>query len=107
MPASPVTPRSTERGRRITSRSSPSCGIDRNLGPDPRSILVVTALYVAAIVIGVGLCVVSVVWTVRTRHERHVWRRTRHDTSTAAIVLELEERVREVEQHARPPVDVR
>lgn len=95
-------------GRPTISRSSPSCGIEPEFARVPRSILVVTALYLAALVIGVCLCALSALWTVRTRHERHVWRRSRHDTSTAAIVLELEERVRKLEEQVpRPSVDVR
>ena len=48
-------------------------------------------------ILGGVLCVVAAVWAWRTRHQRRVWRNTRHDTAKAAIVLELEEKVRELE----------
>jgi hypothetical protein len=53
----------------------------------------VTALYASMLGLGVALWVTAGAWAWTTRHERRVWRRTRHDTSTAAIVLELEDRV--------------
>ena len=52
------------------------------------------------------LCAVAAVWAWRTRHQRRVWRNTRHDTAKAAIVLELEEKVRELEQLTTSSVDV-
>jgi hypothetical protein len=60
-----------------------------------------TVLYGALIGLGCLLCIVAVAWSIRTRHERKVWRSTRHDTSTAAIVLELEERVLELEERVQ------
>jgi hypothetical protein len=57
-----------------------------------------TVLYAALIGLGLVCCVTAVVWSIRTRHERRLWRTTRHDTSTLAIVLELEDRVRELEE---------
>ncbi len=62
---------------------------------------------VGLLVVGAGLLAAAIVWARRTRHARRVWRRTRHNTSTAAIVLELEERVHEIERLARPRVDAR
>lgn len=64
-------------------------------------------VYVSMQVVGAVLCLVAVVWALRTRHQRRVWRVARHDTSTAAIVLELEEKVRELEQHSRSTIDAR
>jgi hypothetical protein len=54
-------------------------------------------LYAALIGLGLVCCVAAVVWSIRTRHERRLWRTT-HDTSTLAIVLELEDRVHELEE---------
>ena len=56
------------------------------------------ALWASLFAVGCGLIALAVVWSWRTRHERHLWRTTRHDTATVAIVLELEEKVRELEQ---------
>jgi len=56
-------------------------------------------------ILGGVLCVVAAVWAWRTRHQRRVWRNTRHDTAKAAIVLELEEKVRELEQLTTPSAD--
>jgi hypothetical protein len=67
----------------------------------------VSALYVSMQIVGSVLCLVAFVWAVRTRHQRHVWRDARHDTSTAAIVLGLEEKVRELEKHSRTTIDAR
>ena len=47
--------------------------------------------------VGAGLIVVAAVWWIRTRRTRTLWRSTRHDAARAAKVLELEEKVREVE----------
>ncbi|HEV7526367.1 MAG TPA: hypothetical protein VGP92_15460 [Acidimicrobiia bacterium] len=57
-----------------------------------------TALYAGMQILGGLLCAIALVWAWRTRHPRNLWRRARHDTSTVAIVLELEEKVRELEQ---------
>ncbi len=65
-----------------------------------------SAYFVAMQGIGAVLAVVAVAWAWRTRHERRVWRRTRHDTATVAIVLELEEKVRELDRMS-VPVDTR
>ena len=58
---------------------------------------VMTALFAMLLGIGCALLVCSAVWAWRTRHERRLWRATRHDTAKAAIVLELEDKVRELE----------
>jgi len=58
----------------------------------------VTALFATLFVIGCLLLASAVVWAWRTRHAREVWRRARHDTSKVAIVLELEEKVRELDE---------
>ncbi len=57
--------------------------------------------------VGAVLCVIGAVWALRTRHARRVWRRTQHNASTVAIVLELEEKVRELEQQSAATIDVR
>jgi hypothetical protein len=56
-----------------------------------------TALFAMLLGIGCALLVFSAVWAWRTRHERRLWRATRHNTAKAAIVLELEDKVRELE----------
>jgi len=58
-------------------------------------------------ILGGALCVVAAVWAWRTRHQRRVWRNTRHDTAKAAIVLELEEKVRELERLSTPSPDAK
>ena len=65
------------------------------------------ALYAVMQGVGLLLCIVAAVWSWRTRHQRRVWRSTRHDTTRAAIVLELEEKVRELEEHSAETIDVR
>ena len=64
-------------------------------------------LYAGLLAIGAALVAAAFVWARRTRHERQVWRRTHHNASNTAIVLELEERVRELERHTGPRVDAR
>jgi hypothetical protein len=56
-----------------------------------------TGLYWAMIGAGFLLCVLAAVWTTRTHHIRALWRTSRRNASTVAIVLELEERVQELE----------
>ena len=56
-----------------------------------------TALFATLLGVGLALLVFAAVWAWRTRHERRLWRATRHDTAKAAIVLELEDKVRELE----------
>ena len=56
-----------------------------------------TALFATLLGIGLALLVFSAVWAWQTRHVRRLWRATRHDTAKAAIVLELEDKVREFE----------
>jgi len=58
---------------------------------------VMTAFFATLLGVGLGLLVFAAVWWWRTRHERRLWRATRHDTAKAAIVLELEDKVRELE----------
>ncbi len=72
------------------------------------------ALYATLLGLGLALWVAAGVWAWRTRHERRIWRSTRHDTSTAAIVLELEDRVHtldlieeQLEEQGATVVDVR
>jgi hypothetical protein len=67
----------------------------------------VTALYATLFFVGCALCAISVVWAWRTRHARRVWRRARHDTSKVAIVLELEEKVRELDELTSATIDLR
>jgi hypothetical protein len=65
-------------------------------------------VYAAMQILGGVLCLFAIVWAFRTRHQRRVWRNTKHDTSTVAIVLELEEKVRELEQmSSSPTIDAR
>jgi hypothetical protein len=54
-------------------------------------------MYWAMIGVGSLLCILAVVWSARTQHIRALWRTSRHNASTVAIVLELEERVQELE----------
>jgi hypothetical protein len=67
----------------------------------------VIALYAVMQGVGLVLCILAAVWSWRTRHQRRVWRSTRHDTARAAIVLELEEKVRELEEQSTETIDVR
>ncbi len=60
-----------------------------------------TVLYAVLAGLGLVLCLGAAVWSVRTRHERKLWRTTRHDTSTVALVLELEDRVHELEHRVQ------
>jgi hypothetical protein len=57
----------------------------------------VTAVYAAILAVGVIAGVIAFAWARRTRRERRLWHAT-HNTDTVAIVLELEECVRELEQ---------
>jgi hypothetical protein len=61
----------------------------------------VTVLYATLVGLGLVMCIGAVVWSVRTRHERKLWRTARHDASTVALVLELEDRVQELENRVR------
>lgn len=54
-------------------------------------------VYWALIGVGCLLCVLALWWTARTQHIRALWRTSRHNASTVAIVLELEECVQELE----------
>ena len=76
---------------------------------EARSLFAMVVLYAAMQVAGLVLCVVAALWAWRTRHQRQVWRNTRHDTARVAIVLELEEKVRELELDAAPSesIDIR
>jgi hypothetical protein len=56
-----------------------------------------TGLYWAMIGTGLLLCVLAAVWTARSHHIRALWRTSRHNATTVAIVLELEERVQQLE----------
>jgi hypothetical protein len=57
---------------------------------------------VFALLLGAGavLCVAAIAWAVRTRHARQLWRRTHHDLPKVALVLELEERIQQMEQES-------
>ena len=67
----------------------------------------VIVLYAVMQGLGLAFCVVGAVWAWRTRHQRLLWRKTRHDTARVAIVLELEEKVRALEEHSAETIDVR
>ncbi len=54
-------------------------------------------LFAAMIAAGSMLFATAAVWHARTRRTRELWRRSRHRAKRVAIVLELEERVRELE----------
>jgi hypothetical protein len=56
-----------------------------------------TAVYAAMLGVGIVAAVVATIWARRTRHERRIFRQTNR-TDQVAIVLELEECVRELEQ---------
>ena len=58
-----------------------------------------TAFFASLIVLGVACCVAAAVWARRTRHARKLWRSSRR-TDAVAIVLELEDCVRELEQES-------
>jgi hypothetical protein len=60
----------------------------------------VITLSAALVASGGILIAVGVVWLLRTRRVRALWRRTGRDIDKLAIMLELEERVREVESSA-------
>ena len=59
-----------------------------------------TAVYAGMLGVGIVAAIVATVWARRTRHERHIFRHTNR-TDQVAIVLELEECVRELEQVPR------
>ncbi len=61
-----------------------------------------TVLDTTCIGVGLFLLIGAAVWSVRTRHERKLWRTTRYDTSAVAIVLELEERVHALDTSSTP-----
>ena len=65
-----------------------------------------TAFFVTLIVLGLACCALAVFWARRTRHERKLWRASRR-TDAVAIVLELEDCVRELEQAAPELIDLR
>lgn len=56
-----------------------------------------TAAYAALLGLGIVIVIVSFLWARRTRHERKLWRASRR-ADTVAIVLELEECVRELDE---------
>ncbi|HTL87276.1 MAG TPA: hypothetical protein VL856_18990 [Acidimicrobiia bacterium] len=58
---------------------------------------------VFAVLLGAGavLCAAAIAWAVRTRHARQLWRRTHHDLPKVALVLELEERLHEIEHESQ------
>jgi hypothetical protein len=58
----------------------------------------VEPLYIGLIAFGGLLCIVAATWSLRTRHERKLWRNARHDTAAVALVLELEEHVHELDR---------
>jgi hypothetical protein len=60
-----------------------------------------TAVYAAMLGVGIIAAVVAVVWARLTRHERRIFHNTNR-TDQVAIVLELEECVRELEQTPSP-----
>ena len=60
-----------------------------------------TVLYAGLVGLGLAMCIAALVWSVRTRHERKLWRSTRRDSSTVALVLELEDRVHELEHRVQ------
>ena len=66
-----------------------------------------TVLFTTMQAVGAVLCVIGAVWALRTRHARRVWRNTQHNASTVAIVLELEEKVRELEERSATTIDAR
>jgi hypothetical protein len=49
------------------------------------------------IVVGALLVSLAAIWYLRTARERGLWTRAGHDTGKLAIVLELEDRVRDVD----------
>jgi hypothetical protein len=59
-----------------------------------------TAVYAAMLGVGIVAALVAIIWTLRTRRERRIFRKTNR-TDQVAIVLELEECVRELEQAPR------
>jgi hypothetical protein len=61
----------------------------------------VTAFYAALVGIGFALLAAALIWAWRARHARRLWHASHH-AETVAIVLELEEHVRDLEA-AMPP----
>jgi hypothetical protein len=57
----------------------------------------VTAVYAGILGVGIAAAVVAVIWAVRTRRARQIFRKT-YRTDQVAIVLELEECVHELER---------
>jgi hypothetical protein len=49
------------------------------------------------LIAGCIVAVIGIVWFFRTRRLRSLWRRAHHDVTRVAVLLELEERVRELE----------
>jgi hypothetical protein len=56
-----------------------------------------TVLYIALVVLGAAMLIGAGLWARRTRHARRLWHGSRK-TGTVAIVLELEDLVRELER---------
>jgi hypothetical protein len=55
-----------------------------------------TVVYDVFVVLGAAMVIGAIVWARHTRRARRVWQRS-HKTGTVAIVLELEDLVRELE----------
>jgi hypothetical protein len=55
-------------------------------------------MYVGLIGFGCLLCIAAATWSFRTRHQRRLWRNASHNTEAVALVLELEDRVHELDR---------
>jgi hypothetical protein len=67
----------------------------------PRTLDVVAASaapYVAMLAAGCVVVLIGIIWFLRTKHLRALWHRADHDVAKVAMMLELEDRVRELEQ---------
>lgn len=65
--------------------------------PTLDSVAVSAAPFVALLAVGCLVTLIGVVWFLRTKHLRSMWKRANHDVTKVAIMLELEDRVRELE----------
>jgi hypothetical protein len=54
-------------------------------------------LWMACLALGVALLAAATTWARRTGHERRVWRTAGHETSKLAIMLEIEDCLKQLD----------